>query len=529
MEALKDQLLSNGFDSDHVFLMNNNATDNRNTPFKSNVEKQLNVVLGQAERDDMIVVAFSGHGLYLGGNERYLCPVEADPDNVDTLIPLADIYNNLKECRASLKLLIVDACRNDPRPPGRKSATAKQDLLKLAEGFKNAPQGIVLLSSCTEGEISMESDEFGRGVFMHFLLQGLSGSADENRNMVVTLGEATRYASDKTKTYVARQYVELQRPFLTASSDISVLDYPLTQSRRPQIFTNTIGMRLVPIEAGQFLMGSHESAAAVASTFAAFDAKEEYYVDEHPQHRVRISRPFYVGMHEVTVGQFHAFVIAEDYETDAEKDGEGGWGWNATESEFEGLKPQYTWHNVGWPQTDAHPVVNVSWNDADAFCRWLSRKEGRKYRLPSEAEWEYCCRAGSSGRYSYGEDPDGLALVANVADATAKAKFGAGWKTISAADGFEFSAPVGRFRGNAFGLFDMHGNVWEWCQDWHDEKYYQVSPESDPPGPESGSFRVLRGGSWYYDPSCVRCAYRIRSTPTRRDNDIGFRVVCESE
>ena len=137
---------------------------------------------------------------------------------------------------------------------------------------------------------------------------------------------------------------------------------------------------------------------------------------------MRITQPFYLGVHEVTRGQFRRFVDEAGYQTEAEKDGKGGWGWNEETKKFE-QNPRFTWQNPGFEQTDEHPVVNVSWNDAVAFIAWLSRKEGKTYRLPTEAEWEYACRAGTTTRYSCGDDPEGLAAVGNVADGTAKEKY----------------------------------------------------------------------------------------------------------
>ena len=128
---------------------------------------------------------------------------------------------------------------------------------------------------------------------------------------------------------------------------------------------------------------------------------------------------------------------------------------------------KYSWRNAGFEQTDEHPVVCMSWNDAVEFCKWLSRKEGKTYRLPTEAEWEYACRAGTTTRYYSGDDPETLAKVGNVADAAAKAKFPEWTWTIKASDGYVFTAPVGRFKPNAFGLYDMHGNAGQWCADWY--------------------------------------------------------------
>ncbi|MGA2069396.1 MAG: formylglycine-generating enzyme family protein [Thermoguttaceae bacterium] len=292
--------------------------------------------------------------------------------------------------------------------------------------------------------------------------------------------------------------------------------------------TNSIDMKLVLIPAGEFTMGSRESAEDTAAffnkTLSVDVLKADVFKDEHPQHRVRITRPFYLGTYHVTRGQFRQFVADTEYKTDAEK-GEkpGAWGWNPEKKGFESSE-KYSWRNAGFEQTDEHPVLNVSWNDAVAFCKWLSRKEGKTYRLPTEAEWEYACRAGTTTRYYSGDDPETLAKVANVADAAAKAKF-PNWYTIKASDGYVFTSPVGSFKSNAFGLYDMHGNAWQWCADWYGAKYYDASPAEDPTGPASGTVRVLRGGSWVVGPIVTRSGYRFKCSPDLRDYSSGFRVA----
>jgi formylglycine-generating enzyme required for sulfatase activity len=256
---------------------------------------------------------------------------------------------------------------------------------------------------------------------------------------------------------------------------------------------------------------------------------------------VRINRPFYLGTTEVTVGQFRRFVERTGYRTEAETDGKGGYGWNEVKSKFE-QDPKYTWRNPGFAQTDDHPVTNVSWNDAIAVCNKLSELEGLPpyyrpgggepsggdgYRLPTGAEWEYACRAGTTTRYQCGDDPETLAEVGNIADGTLKARGGpfSSWTTIAARDGYVFTAPAGRFRANAFGLFDMHGNVWEWCRDEYKADYYRESAVADPPGPSGASDRVVRGGSWIDDPRDARSADRSRFTPESRSSDVGFRLA----
>ena len=278
--------------------------------------------------------------------------------------------------------------------------------------------------------------------------------------------------------------------------------------------TNSIGMKLTLIPSGEFMMGSRESAEATAAFFKKNYGMDwlsaDLLKDEHPQHRVRITRPFYLGTYHVTRGQFRQFVKDSGYKTDAEKgDKPGAWGWDANEKTF-GFSKDYSWRNAGFEQTDEHPVVNVSWNNAVAFCKWLSKKEGKTYRLPTEAEWEYACRAGTTTRYHSGDDPETLAKVANVADATAKAKF-PDWRwTIKASDGYVFAAPVGQFKPNAFGLYDMHGNAWQWCADRYSSDYYATSPADDPIGPDTGAVRVRRGGSWDGRPFSACSAFRGR-------------------
>jgi formylglycine-generating enzyme required for sulfatase activity len=156
----------------------------------------------------------------------------------------------------------------------------------------------------------------------------------------------------------------------------------------------------------------------------------------------------------------------------------------------------------------------VSWDDAVKFCERLSQKEGRRYRLPSEAEWEYTCRAGTTTAYSFGDDEQQLGAYAWF-DGNAWSK------------GEKYAHRVGQKRPNAFGLYDVHGNVWEWCADWYDAGYYAKAPASDPPGHPSGSFRVLRGGSWNDVPVNLRSSYRLYYTPDDRLSSTGCRVVLE--
>lgn len=311
-------------------------------------------------------------------------------------------------------------------------------------------------------------------------------------------------------------------------------------SAEPKATTeNSLGMKFVLVPAGEFLMGSDESPEALARAYPQYDAKRFRELgDEAPVHRVRITRPFLIGQHEVTVGQFRRFLQASGYRPEAEADGTGGYGYNPAYDPaksvrgdaFDGRSPQYSWRDPGFPQDDDHPVVNVTWNDAVALAKWLSEKEGKTYRLPTEAEWEYAARAGTRTRYHSGDDPQSLLAVANVFDLDSMKNWPK-WKAFALAgrDGFAFTAPVGSFAPNALGLHDMHGNVWEWCADWHDENYYARSPVDNPPGPASGTVRVRRGGSWHTWSFYARSSYRNWNAPETRYTLVGMRLVREAD
>lgn len=299
----------------------------------------------------------------------------------------------------------------------------------------------------------------------------------------------------------------------------------------PARITNLLGNPLVLIPAGEFEMGNHDSDEELAKAFPEIDASRIAKLgDERPVHKVRITRPFYMGAHEVTIADWKKFLAATGHEPESERDGTGGWGYNPAIRYFEGRDPKYSWRNPGFKQADDHPVVNVTWADALAFCDWLGKKEGVTYRLPTEAEWEYACRAGTTTTFAHGDDPQTLGKFAALYDAETVKLFPQ-WKehAIAASDGRPFTAPVGSYEPNKFGLYDMHGNVWEWCSDWYGEDYYRNSPTDDPPGPETGRQRVRRGGSWHSWPFYMRSSFRNYNTPQTRYVLVGFRVVREVE
>lgn len=279
-----------------------------------------------------------------------------------------------------------------------------------------------------------------------------------------------------------------------------------------------------------FAIGSSkQEQEAVAKKY--FDGNRPGWMDFENEQEVTLTDDYYIGQFEVTRGQFRRFVEDANYKTETEAT-DGGYGWNEKESKFEGRDRKYSWKNTGVStQTDDHPVTNVTRNDARKFCEWLAKKadgkvKPREVRLPGEAEWEYACRAGSKGRFAFGDDEENLAVYANVADATAKEAFPK-WNTIAAKDGHVFAASVGSFNPNDFGLYDMHGNVWEWVEDYYGK--YDALPKGHNAiqRTKQGEERpILRGGAYYNGPRDCRCAYRYLVGIGGRYGAAGFRVVC---
>ena len=287
---------------------------------------------------------------------------------------------------------------------------------------------------------------------------------------------------------------------LTSTVVVSILATTLVAGPRSvrsddvKIITNSIGMKLARIPAGTFVMGSPRSEAQR-------DAKEV-------RHEVSITKPFYMGVYE------------------------------ATQSEYtEVMQGMRDFNNRSAFKASDNPVENVEWKLAKIFCERLTarpaeKNAGRKYRLPTEAEWEYACRAGISTAFHFGNSLS-----------SQQANFNGNYPAGSGEQGryLRKTVKVGSYEPNAFGLYDMHGNVAEWCADWYDPEYYVDSPDEGPLGPPFGVvstkftnaeynfFVVVRGGCWVDDGRACRSAYRFRAMPNTQYRLIGFRVVCDTE
>jgi formylglycine-generating enzyme required for sulfatase activity len=272
---------------------------------------------------------------------------------------------------------------------------------------------------------------------------------------------------------------------------------------------------MVLVPAGTFSMGSPASEA-------------ERRDDEGPQHQVTISSSLLMGKYEVTVGEFQRFVTATGYQTTAETSGDGYvWTGSAWET-----KADANWRNPYFSQQDNEPVVLVSWYDVIRYCNWRSEQEGltpayivsgtnvtwnrsaNGYRLPTEAEWEYACRAGTTTPFSTGSN-----ITTNQANYNGNYPYNNNAK----GDYRGKTTAVGSFAANRWGVHDMHGNVWEWCWDWYGSS--SSAAQTDPLGTGSGASRVRRGGSWFDSGQIVRSAFRVIFTPSSSLNNLGFRLV----
>ena len=250
----------------------------------------------------------------------------------------------------------------------------------------------------------------------------------------------------------------------------------------------TTGMEFVWVEGGSFQMGCPTT-------------EEGRYLGESPVHKVSVNG-FLVGKYEVSNAEYRRFKLDHDSGSVYDRYGE----------------------QVYLSLNDANqPVVEISWDDALAFAMWLSQKSGKNFRLPTEAEWEYACRAGTTSARYWGESPDDACTYANVGDQTAFSMLNFDSSLHDCSDGFKVTAQVGSLRPNGFGLYDMLGNVWEWCADWYDRDYYLDSPEDNPQGPTDGGQHVFRGGSWRNFQRDVRSGRRYAGYA--RANYVGFRLV----
>lgn len=347
--------------------------------------------------------------------------------------------------------------------------------------------------------------------------------------LLMSILSASLFAGEEKKAALERTPAAAKAPF-DARQARALQEAWARHQQIPMESTNTVGGKLILVPPGEFLMGSSDAEVAAAiqlaeSAQADENTRKRIQSTERPQHRVTITKPFLLGATEVTIGQFRKFVEATKYVTEAEIYGSANTAVTAKATTPQ--KEAFDWRWPGYDQIDEDAVSQVTWNDAVAFCNWLSKQEklapcyqsdakvawtlqpqATGYRLPTEAEWEFACRAGTTGQYSFGDDLPEL-------ERHAWFKLKSGSNPVRA---------VGSKQSNPFGLFDMHGNLFEWCQDGFDMTWYEKSPQTDPLAPAAPT-RVMRSGDWFGNSVRCRSAFRGRGEQTTRSDDVGFRVL----
>jgi formylglycine-generating enzyme required for sulfatase activity len=256
---------------------------------------------------------------------------------------------------------------------------------------------------------------------------------------------------------------------------------------------------MVVIPSGEFLMGDESGPPP-----------------ERPAHRVRVAAPFAVAKFHVTRGDYELFIQATGHASDG-CDFRDGNNWRPLGN--------LSWHDPGFPQNNRHPVVCVSWDDAVAYAKWLSQLTGKPYRLLTEAEWEYAARAGTTTRFYWGDDQSQICAYENVEDQAYEERFGR-IRDVECRDGFVFTSPVGSFKPNPFGLYDMLGDAFQWVSDCWTENYDGAPADASIAVVAGGTCaHIARGANWYRQPGAVRASLRFRDEIGRRGTVIGFRVA----
>lgn len=473
-------------------------------PNAANVRKQVTNLLELAKAGDTAVIGFSGHGLqFVGSDELFFCPEQSNLADPTTLVSLKWVQDELKKCKADVKLLIADTCRDTVPVPGKPKSPAVEGLVSKTRPempeLPQPPQGVVALFSCSTGKKSFESPKHKRGFLFHHVIEGLQGKA-ANASGEVTLSRLVSYAVDEVQLAVQDEFptrsqrpqmlgeiggrVPLVRgampPALRANAPIPKLAAPSSGEKTLTLdLGGGVSMEFVRIARGDFLRGAPDGEAMARD-------------DEKPQKRVTISKDFYLGKYEVTQAQYKALT-------------------GKTPSYFSATGQAMA--KVAGMDTSNFPVDSVTKEDAMTFCAKLKEKTGRNATLPTEAQWEYACRAGTTTPFHFGTSLNG-----EQANCNGRFPYG----TATRGNYFERTGEVGQYAPNDFGLYDMHGNVREWCSDQYDPDYYKTSLLKDPL-----NLIVLgdvsRGGSWYEPAHCCRAA--CRSGDTLATVRAGFRVA----
>ena len=453
---------------------------------KDTMKSKVNEFMNGLGKKSISVVYYSGHATEDRSKENGKITNYLLPTNDTTLISITDydrdaismnyIVSKADDINHGLNIAMLDACRTS--------------IGKGNGSFENIKaEGIYLVYSTDSGVTASDSGEF-RKSFLKY--------ADSSMKLNdIFLG-------------VKRDLIKTgQKPIIQdkTNGEIFFFTRPPKPTPTPVVKPQPVAIpivssfptpKMVHISKGSFTMGSNNGDS-----------------DEKPPHRVTINYDFEIGKYEVSVGEFRAFVNDTGYETEAQK-GDGCYVYNGTKWAKDANS---NWKNLGFPQNENHPVACVSWNDSKAYTKWLSGKTGQNYRLPTEAEWEFVARAGSQTKWSFGDNKSDLKNYGNIADSSTNFSWKESWS-----DGYKNTAPIGSFRANQKGVNDMHGNVWEWCEDWYLDGYNSTPKDGSANHSQNKNKKVLRGGSWFNLAHNARSSIRSRSIPAYRYYSVGFRL-----
>lgn len=543
------------FSKDHISVLTNDKVT------LSSVRRALGTFLGKAESNDHVVIYLSGHGIPdpKNTNKIYFLPHEADINDLSgTAVKLDEIISFVEEIKAERKILIVDACHSGAIVPGAKAKGENPVNVQIQNEYskrvKNSFAGTIILTSSGGYQFSQADKKWGGGhsVFTYFLLRALNeeaASADgivkyrPEKDGIVDLEEAYTWVREQVNTATEGRQVPSYLGNLGAGIPLAAYTLPPQIKKEPSAVPKMPSIGQAPIagklakeipgeidggwmaliQSGSFSMGikdeefEEDVKRCVKLPKPDEPSCKKILEDELPSHRVDL-RAFYLDRFEVTNSLFDKFVQATGHTTLAERAGKAqayvweneleevqGASWRRPEGKEDVFKSNRQWH----------PVVSVSWADAVQYCKWAEK------RLPTEAEWEYAARAGTGTRYWSGDSINKPELVANFLEASALLLFD--HVELLYDDKYERTAPVGTYRSNDWGLYDMLGNVWEWTADWYGR--YGNDRQENPSGPATGTDRVIRGGSWDTNPTDLRYAHRLARSPDSAVSTLGFRCA----
>ena len=482
-----------------------------------------------AQGAEVAFLYYSGHGTQAGG-ENYLLPIgatiEKEADYEVEAVSANALMRQIAGARPRAAIVVLDACRDNPYASVTKSTS--KGLSRM-----DAPTSTMIAFATSPNNTASDDGFYARALAARLKAPGmelidvfrdttadvrrLSGGKQEPRISEMSITERIYLAGQPAavRTEPPVQVASIRPEPVPAAEPPAPVQPP--QPARPAVPSAGQTLKecaqcpeLVVLPGGTFTMGSSAAEQALAN---AGGLDKKITDRESPQHSVSI-KSFAAGKYAVTKGEFAAFAKATSYQTEAEK-GDGCDGW--TGSEWKKDKA-FNWRNVGFKQAEGHPVVCVSWNDAQAYTRWISLSSGKPYRLLSEAEREYAARSGSQTAFWWGKS---ISTAQANYDGTATSYNGSAkgdWRKATVA--------VNSFKANPFGLYNVHGNVWEWVEDcFHDNYSGAPSDGSAWTTSCSGDYRVLRGGSWDIIPAYLRSAFRYWYTPDFRDYDSGFRLA----